>query len=176
MCSLASERRPKFANFHESWALLFVLALDRLANTFPFPDGEKTVKSLQLVFSRFVDLTVRLILSTRVCPSAHSKTWLLDDTSDCIPFKTVPAISKRVDLRIFARQRPERRRAHQVRPFTFFGIIEGVRSCSSQVYWLRCLRIRVRSHWSLSAKMFLSFFSRSSRDHGVVAAALLYSG
>jgi hypothetical protein len=53
-------------------ALLFVLAVDDpLVNTFLFPDGEKTMGILQLVVSRFIDLIVRLVLSTRVGPSAQ---------------------------------------------------------------------------------------------------------
>jgi hypothetical protein len=135
MCSLVLDRRPKFANFHGTRALLLVLALDDpLANAFLFPDREKTVKILPLVFSRFIDLIGRLILSMRVCPSAHRKTWLLEERSDYLPFKTVPAISKNLALRILARQRRELRRVHQIQHLTFVGIIEGVGSCSSQVY------------------------------------------
>jgi hypothetical protein len=131
MCSLASERRREFANFHEIRALRLVLAVDDpLANTFLFPDGEKTVGILQLVVSRFIDLIVRLIFSTRARTSAQCRFWLLEDTSPCIPFETVPAVSQKVGLGIIARQQPELGRVRSIQHFILFGIIEGVGSCS----------------------------------------------
>jgi hypothetical protein len=69
-----------------------------LANTFLFPDGEKTVRMLQLVVSRFIDWIVRLILSPRVRPCAHTRFWFLEDSSDCIPFETMPAASTNDEL------------------------------------------------------------------------------
>jgi hypothetical protein len=130
-CSLASERRRKFAKFHGTRALIFVLAVDDpLANTFLLRDGGKTMGILQLVVSRFIDLIVRLILSTRVRTSAHCRFCFSEDTSDSIAFETVPAVSQKVALCIIARQRPELGRVHQIQHFTLCGIIEGADSCS----------------------------------------------
>jgi hypothetical protein len=57
-----------------------------------------------LIVSRFIDLIVRFVLSVRICRLAHSGFWIVEDTSDCIPFETVPAVSTKLDLRIIAHQ------------------------------------------------------------------------
>jgi hypothetical protein len=122
MSSLTSEIRCKFANLHGTGALPFVLAVDDpLANTFLFPDGAKDVKILQLISSRFIDLIVRLILSTRVRLSADRRFWFLENTGGCIPFRIVSAGSKKVDLRSLARSRRNSIKCIKSNPSPFSG-------------------------------------------------------